>query len=164
MNPLLSPADYKLRSALPTEYVDAIETRTAGFTAQQLVSATAEIYGALSKRYATPFAVDHEMPRTWATWIVDAVVLTRRGVDPDELGVEVDQVFARAALAREQLQAAANAETGLFELPLRLDDPTSPSGVSRGGPLSYSEQSPYAWTSQQRELGREDDANGRGRR
>lgn len=164
MTPLMSVDEYKLRSALPNEYVDAIETRTPGWTAQQLVSATAEIYGALSKRYVTPFNVDQEMPRTWAAWIVDAMVITRRGVDPDELGVEVGKLIERADTARAQLQAAANAETGLFELPLRADDPTSPSGITRGGPFYYTEQSPYVWTDQQRELGREDDSYRRGRR
>lgn len=163
MSALLTLDEYKMRSVLPDEYVDAIESRKSGWTAQQLASVTAEIYAALSKRYVTPFDVVHEVPRSWAAWIVDARVLLRRGVDPDETAPDVATIFAAAETARTQIQSAANSETGLFELPLRANDPTSPSAVVRGGPLSYSEQSPYAWTSGQRERGRDDDSTGRGR-
>lgn len=163
MSALMTVDEYKLRSVLPDEYVAAIEARKPGWTAQQLAGVTAEVYAALSKRYVTPFSVDHEVPRLWAAAIVDARVLIRRGVDPDELAPEVAAIFEAATTARAQIQSASDSETGLFELPLRSNDPTSPTAVTRGGPFSYSETSPYVFTDSQRERGRDDDASGRGR-
>jgi hypothetical protein len=53
------------------------------------------------------------------------------------------------------LKEAADAKDGLIDLPLRAD--TTASGISRGGPLAYTETSPYAWTDVQAETGRSED-------
>ena len=47
-----------------------------------------------------------------------------------------------------ELKEAADAEKGLFELPLRATDTTG-SAINAGGPMGYSEQSPYTWTDRQ---------------
>ncbi len=53
------------------------------------------------------------------------------------------------------MKEAADSAEGLFELPLRADLETS--GVSKGGPLGYTEASPYRWTDRQADDGRNED-------
>ena len=57
------------------------------------------------------------------------------------------EILAEAERAREQMKEAADSEIGLYDLPL-LNDVTT-DGISKGGPLGYSEQSPYSWTDEQ---------------
>jgi hypothetical protein len=78
----------------------------------------------------------------------------KRGFDPNDLATE--EYKADAAAAMEEIKEAANADTGLFELPLRAD--TTASGISKGGPLGYTEASPYVWTDEQARAGRDEDS------
>lgn len=77
----------------------------------------------------------------WITSKLTVAVWERRGVNPQD--PQIAAAVARAAKADEQIAQAANSKDGLFDLPLNVD--TGGSGVTQGGPLAYSETSPYAW-------------------
>lgn len=89
----------------------------------------------------------------WLVTMVDIDVWDRRGVNPQDPGL------ARGLQERERADAqianAANSEVGLFDLP--TNDAAGDSAIKQGGPMFYSEASPYAWQDQQRCEGRRED-------
>jgi hypothetical protein len=156
----LTLAEYKLLSLLPAEFVDGVEDVEPGWVLAQLTQVSRlEIDGRLRKRYAVPFeAPVPEAVKAWVARIVDVRLMVRRGVDPQD--VQFDLVREDATNAKAELKEAANGQDGLYELPLRAD--TADSGIVKGAPRSYSEASPYVWTSRQARRGRGEDAAGEG--
>jgi phage gp36-like protein len=156
----LTAANFKTRSLLPPEYVDAVEAVQAGFTDAQLESCSKlDIDARLTKRYAVPFETPvPEAVLSWLTRIVTHRVCLRRGVDPTDQ--QAADIKADHDEAKAEIKEAADSNESLFELPLRAD--TTASGISKGAPRSYSEQSPYVWMDGQACTGREEDRAGRG--
>lgn len=155
----LTTAEFKMRSLIPSDYVDAIEAVDAGWTALQLEEASAWIDSRLAKRYATPFASPYPIAvLSWLTRIVTVRCYLKRGVEATD--EQFQAIQEDAAEARKECMEAADSNVGLFDLPLRSN--TTASGIDRSGPFGYSEQSPYAWASQQRRVGRGEDRNGGG--
>jgi hypothetical protein len=134
---------FKDRTIMPSEEVDQLPS---GFILSRLAIGQSEIDSVLRKRYAAPFLeLVPEVIKGWLTDIVTPEIYLRRGWDP---GTEQAQsIIAAAARAREQMQQAANAVDGLWDIPLREN--VTDEGVTKGGPLAYSEQSPYEWTDRQ---------------
>ena len=126
-----------------------------------VAAAESEILDQLRKRYdVTAIAANpNETVKRWIAKLATLECYERRGFNPTS---EQDRVaiIDSAQLARDQVAQAANSQTGLFELPLLPS--TDPDAVTKGGPLGYSETSPYAWTTVQAEAGRADDRAGRG--
>lgn len=118
------------------------------FIDETLKDESDEMNARLRKRYIAPFASPY--PRVVTKWlgrIVTPLLYLKRGVDAsDEQYVEAVRL---ATKADEEIQQAADAVEGLFELPLRQDQQTA--GVTRGTPLGYSEATPYDWTDRQAE-------------
>jgi hypothetical protein len=113
-----------------------------------------------AKRYAAPFVPPYPaVAQEWLAHIVSWRCYLKRGVK--SLDAEAAEYKAQHDQALKEIEEAANAEKGLFELPLRQDQPSG-SGVSRGMPRCYSEQSPYAWTDQQVAAGAQEDEQGGG--
>jgi hypothetical protein len=158
MPSFLTPEQFRQRAAIPREYVDAIEQVEPGWLDLQLSMKTAWIIARLDKRYG-PFVEPYpDALMDWLVAIVTPRVWLRRGHDPtDEQALEYK---ADAERATAEVMEAANSETGLFDLPLRAN--TTASGISKGGPFGYSEQSPYVSFDQQREVGRNEDFSGGG--
>ena len=155
----LTVAAFKDLSVMPGEFVDELQTRYAGFLDAQLAYWSSWIDSKLRKRYAVPFASPYPTAVTgWLARIVTQRAWLRRGVGAqDEQWRTIEQ---EATDARAEVNEAADSEKGLFDLPLRAD--TSESGISKSGPLAYSEQSPYVWTDQQVDVGRQEDQSRRG--
>ena len=90
------------------------------------------------------YAAAPPVPETilrWVTTLVTHDVLRRHGVntlDPLMAGL-VEEV----KVVQSEIEEAANSQTGLFDLPVSEDEQ---SAIGTGGPLAYSEQSPYRWT------------------
>lgn len=150
--PLIDVEYIKANGALTPTAVDQLVADLGDLT-PIILGRQAYLESRLFKRYQTPFAAP--APEAAKQWLCDLVVermYTRRGGNPDtDL---LDAVTRAADTARAELKEAADAKDGLFDLPLRQADPNV-SGISRGGPLGYSEASPYDWPDAQAEAIRE---------
>ena len=158
--PYLTKDAFAARSDMPSEYLDALEARSPGWIDTQILQQGAWLDARLAKRYVTPFAAPYpEILLLWLTTLVTMRCWIRHGVDASD----VDMEFVREDYERtlKEVEEAANSETGLFQLPPRQSTPEA-SGIARGAPLGYSEQSPYAWHDVQAAAAREDDRRGGG--
>jgi phage gp36-like protein len=159
MTAYLAIADFKLTTDMPSAFVDEIEVSEPGWVDKALDMGSAYIDSRLAKRYAAPFEAPY--PIAVIRWLTDLVTLRcwrKRGV----VATDEQMIDYRAAAdaAMRELTEAANSDTGLFDLPQRADVDTS--GITRGFPRSYSEQSPYVWYDVQAEVGRDEDVAGEG--
>ena len=152
----LTVAEFKLLSTIPSGFVDAVELESSGYTDAQLAYWSDWIDSQLRKRYDAPFSTPYpNAVRGWLARVVTPRVWTKRGVDPqDEQWKEVKQDDLDA---RKEIAQAADSDTGLFDLPVRQD--TRATGISQGSPRSYSEQSPYVFADQQRDVGLDEDSS-----
>lgn len=151
--------EYKKYSILPAVDIDDIETIQAGWIDRKLRAISRSVDARLRKRYAVPFESPYpDAVCDWVARIMDPQTLKKRGVDATDqqfISIEED---AKAAI--EELKEAANAEDGLFDLP--VVDSADGSAITKGGPLGYSESSPYVWTDIEEETGRQEDLDGVG--
>lgn len=147
-------------TVMPSELVDAVESIAAGWIDAQLAYWSAQIDTRLTKRYNTPFQSPYPVALVgWLVRIVTHRAYLRLGVKTSD--EQYESIKQDAQDAWSEIKEAADSNTGLFDLPLRAD--VDKSGIRKGGPLYYSEQSPYVWADQQAYLGRAEDENGRGR-
>jgi phage gp36-like protein len=156
----LTDAEFRLLTLLPVNVIDEVEARTPGWLTQQLTVVSSRMDARLAKRYAAPFVAPYPtVVQEWLAHIVSWRCYLKRGVN--SLDSEAAEYKAQHDQALKEIEEAANSEVGLFELPLVQSDPDG-SGVVRGGPMSYSEQSPYVWTDSQAQVGRDEDSQGGG--
>lgn len=134
--------DFRTRTAMPESYVDELWSRRPGFLVATIAGAYADINNRLRKRYRVPFAIKPEIVVRWMTRLVTPEVYRARGVDSSDEQIALldqDRVTAYA-----EIKEAADSKDGLFDLP--TDDALDTSAVTKGGPLGYSEASPYSWS------------------
>lgn len=124
------------------------------------------LYSQLSKRwpvqkYADLGLVDvTKVPKTikqWLAWIEAAELLVLKGSDPNQLDASIYE--KRADTARSEIITASNSADGGWDLDIRDDDQVP---GSFGGPISYSEASPYVSARRHAERARREDIRGRG--
>lgn len=147
-------AEFRAATLMPWSFVDEAEAAEPGFIDTRLYLQSAKIDARLAKRYAAPFKPPY--PIAVLEWLVSLVtyeVWLKRGIAATD--EQAAQYKTDRDLARGDLESAANSEVGLFDLPLRSD--TDATGISRGFPQGYSEQSPYKWMNVQERIGREED-------
>lgn len=150
---------FRAETLMPGSDVDALDVRHPGWIAGQLESWSRQIDARLRKRYAVPFVAPYPIAvQGWLARIVTLRCYLKRGVDPNDAQFEVIKEDADNAVA--EIKEAADAETGLYDLP--LIEGSSASGISKGGPRSYSEASPYVGFDVQERVGRGEDRNGEG--
>jgi|GEM_PF-5538915 len=123
--------------------------------------------GLVASFLAGPYAADNEyfastpVPEIalgWLVAILDLAVMRRRGYNAqDPAGVLYSEA---AATAYAEIAQAANSNDGLFELP--TNDAVGDSAINHGGPMAYSECSPFVSADQQEFYGRQEDAAGSG--
>lgn len=155
----LDLTSFKGLTLMPAEFVDAIESVTAGWIDAQLAYWSSQIDSRLAKRYAVPFSTPVPLAVTgWLARIVTVRCFLKRGVDPTDQQFEEIKADATSALA--EIKEAADSADGLFDLPLRAD--TNASAISRANPRGYSEQSPYVSNDRQGIVGHEEDLMGGG--
>lgn len=159
MTAYLTLAEFKLRTRVPRPTVDLVEARDPGWIDAQLDESSAWIDARLAKRYVTPFAAPAPKAVTrWLALIVSAAVYDKRGTEA--LDEQAQRYYEGEKDAKAEITEAANSATGLFELPLRAD--TNTTGIAKGEPRSYSEQSPHAWMDRQRRSSRDENRDGEG--
>jgi hypothetical protein len=148
----------KVEFLLP-EDVDFLESRYPGFIDDGLSDWSDYIDSRLVKRYAVPF---NPPPRTILRWLValeTQTALNRRGYNPQD--PQMERMQARFDQAMADIKEAANSEEALFGLPSGAG-PQGDGNVIRGGPLSYTEASPYVSADAQEQQGICEDARGGG--
>jgi len=151
--------EFRVRTRLPIEYVNQAEQASPGYVDACLQDQSSYIDSRLFKRYATPFKLPY--PIAVIRWVVQLVTLDvwlKRGFNPTDLDAQVYRDLYNTAIT--ELAEAANAETGLFELPLRAD--TEATGIHHRTTRSYTQSSPYVWKRDQYRRGRTEDRNGGG--
>ena len=150
---------YKLLTIMAAADVDDLEQLHEGWHAANFEQATAWINARLTKRYPVPYA--RPCPDVCEGWLVDIVTLRafmRKGVrQTDEQFQEAVRADKRA---RDEVLEAAGSVTGLFGLPSRTDPAAS--GITKGGPRSYSEASPYVQFDVQGDRAQSEDLSRRG--
>lgn len=153
----LTVQQYRSKSMLPLETLDAIETRQAGWTAEQLELVSSRIYAQLGKRYKQwlDAAKYPTVLGEWIARIMDVRALLKRGVNPEDQQYVTLKEFHDDAW--KEITQAANGESGLLDLP--AEEGGAVSGIVRGGPLAYSESSPYVAFDNQSEVGHQEDTN-----
>lgn len=139
---------FKSRTLMRPADVDALEAKRPGHIAILLEDDTGWLNARLRKRYAVPTQEPHPVVLLrWLTQIVTLKALLAFGFDPES---KQDSLIEKQHdLAVAEVKEAADSNEGLFDLPLRQD--TTSTGVSKGGPLAYSEASPYTWVTNQAE-------------
>ena len=123
---------FKLLTIMPSADVDELEVAEPGWLLRRLTVVSAEIDRQLALRYAVPFTAP--APTIIELWLVDLVTpfaYLKRGTNPSDEAYLALQ--ARADKVSEEIAQAANAETGLFQLPLRAD--TTATGITKGSEL-----------------------------
>lgn len=146
--PYLTLATFKTYTIAPAEYADFVESAEPGWLDGQLEIWSAQIDAKLRKRYAAPF--EEPVPVTVKLWLAALVtwpLYLKRGIDPTD--TMVSEVKEAHRDAWKEVCDAADLKESRTDLPLRAN--TTATGISKGGPVHYSEASPYTWTIVQRD-------------
>jgi phage gp36-like protein len=142
--------DIKIRGILLEEDVLWLEERYPGIVLEFAEDTSSSFDDYLSKRYGTPFRSPY--PRSLVknvSAVVAYELLVKRGAKVDGTKLDAAQRAHEAAWA--WVKEAANSKDGLIELVNAQSTPRGVVAVDRGGPLSYSEASPYSFMDVQRE-------------
>jgi len=102
------------------------------------------------------YAAATPVPETVLSWLVTMVTMDlyqARGVNPQDPQLELLRKDLETAL--EEVKEASDSKDGLFDLPAAED---ADSAITTGGPLGYSEQSPYVWADLQLQAAIQEDA------
>ncbi len=151
----LDVAGFGLRSVMPAEMIQRLEQKSPGWLQTKLNAKSAWIDAKLWKRYAVPFASPApEIVLDWLAALVTPEAYAKIGFNPSS-EQDKSSIIEPADNARDEIDEAADAQNGKFELPLRAD--TTAGGISRGGPRVYSEASPYVGFDRQAATGRDED-------
>lgn len=154
--PYLDLEAFKDHTLMPATDVDSIEAVRPGWLLKQLAIGSSRINAVLAKRYVVPFGTP--CPEIVADWLARLVTLRaylKRGVDPTDQQFSAIKESGDAVLG--ELEKAADADKGMYELPLRAD--LVASGVSQGNPRGYTEASPYVGFDVQVDAARDEDAS-----
>jgi len=150
----LTLVEFKEATIAPAVDVDGLEAKRPGYLLRRLTATSGWINAHLRKRYACPFAAP--VPDTVTNWLQQIVTFElylARGVDPADQSIE--HIKEAHDTAKKEVADAAGAEDNRWDLPLRED--ADGTAITKGGPLAYTETSPYVAFDLQREIGRGED-------
>lgn len=139
--------DFSIRSIMPAEDVLLIEAERPGFLDAAIKGARHDLYARLRKRYKVPFDPEPEIFVQWISRLVTPIAYRARGTNPQDPTITVLEEERKNVYA--EVREAVDAKDGLYDLPLVPEGDAS--GISKGGPLGYSEPSPYDWLDRQAE-------------
>lgn len=154
MTAYLTIDEFKNHTTMPPEFIDGTDGVDLDFLTVQLERWSRWIDSRLRKRYSVPFALPAPMAvQGWLEALVTVRCYNRRGVNPTD--EQYQDAVKAADTARAEITEAANSAEGLFDLP--EDDTADKSAIAKGGPSTYSEQSPYVAFDAQIDTGRNED-------
>ena len=133
----LALATYKQRTTIDASVVQLCENKGKDVS-WWLESASAQINTRLAKRYAVDFASPGPVPDQIIFWLIRLVnidVWECAGGLPE--GREDGWADAARKQVYEELKEAADAENGMYELPLRSTDTLGNSAINKGGPFVH---------------------------
>jgi hypothetical protein len=110
----------------------------------------------LDNAYQAPSPVP-EIILDWITILVTVDAYAKRGVNPSD--PQIEQLREDYARVLDEIKEAADSKDGLLDIPVNED---ADSAVTTGGPLGYSETSPYVWADQERAAAAGEDVQGSG--
>jgi len=140
----LTLATYRARTTIDGSLVDLCVAKGKDVD-WWLEAASAEINMRLVKRYAVDFDNPGPVPDAIVKWLIRLVnidVWECAGGLPE--GREDGWADAARKQVYDELEKAADAEKGLFELPLRNTDPLGQSAINKGGPFVHEDATAYA--------------------
>jgi hypothetical protein len=153
----LTIPEFKLRTIMPSEQIDRIETLQPGWLDAQLESSSRWVDMRVGKRYRVPFSAPFpESVRSWVARMVTARAYQHHGIPASD--AQITLVTTDADKAETEVKEAADGQLGLVD----LAQGDALRGVSLGTPHSYSESSPYVGRDVQRQRARSEDRNRRG--
>lgn len=159
----LTLAGWTARTIMPIDDVTDLQAHEPGFLQKRLDGGWSWIMARLAKRYDVNAmaASPPEIVLIWLTNLVTFDAYSKRGFNPSS---ESDRAAILDAYteAKAEVKEASDSQNGLFDLPLLASNNPSTSGVSRAGPLGYSETSPYVWADSQAVIGSGEDPTGQG--
>jgi len=118
----LTPATFALRTVAPQSAIDEVTSLYPTWLQVQIDSLASIINARLAKRYAVPFPDPApEQILSWLTRLVTVQLYFKRGFDPTD--VQSAALIADRDTVYAEIKEAADAQAGLFELPLRSDQP-----------------------------------------
>lgn len=136
----------KALSLAPDELFTEVETRYPGWIAAQCLAFSGQIDAVLRKRYATPFLPPYpQQVRIWLERLVTPRAYFKRGVDPHDQ--QINTLIEDAQRVWAELKEAADAQNGLYDLPLR--DDTDGSGIVKNRVQFRADPDPYTGTDRQ---------------
>lgn len=151
---------FRLRSIMPDDSITRLENKSPGWLQTALNAKSAWIDAKLSKRYLVPFTAPvPDIVIGWLAALVTPDAYARLGFNPSS-DQDKSSIIDPADQARDEIDEAADSREGKFELPLLQG--SSQGGISKGGPLGYSETSPYVWADVQVRGAGPEDGNGYG--
>ena len=147
--------DFSIRSSMPSGDVLALDIKYPGYLDSQIaVARNAYIYGRLRMRYNIPALQlllnnnqEPEIIKTWIAALVTPAAYRLRGAQPND--ETMMRVVDEQKRVEDALKEAADSKDGLYNLPFVGDG--SGSSITVGGPMAYSEASPYDWQRRQLE-------------
>jgi hypothetical protein len=132
---------------MPDIGIEELQAEYVGWLDATLTSYSGIIDSRLAKRYAVPFVSPYpDIIKNWLVRLVNPRAYLKRGLDPSDKQSQVLLDDATAVLL--ELKEAADAVNGLYELPLRADDPST-SGITKPKILFRSDSTPYEWIGRQ---------------
>lgn len=153
-------ASYKAITLIPAAEIDAVEVIEPGWTRRRAALVQGRICDKLRKRYgdynSLSWAQLADTVKYWLVAILDRDVYVKRGRNAADPAMTDQNREADAALVK--IDEAANSKDGLIELPIVQGADTS--GVNHGGPLFYSEASPFIGADRQERAARGDNGVG----
>lgn len=159
MQELVTHEELKMLGDMPPNLVDTVEAKFPGIVQGKVRAVSGLFNTKLVKRYPRAF----EAPFPEALKLQVACVVAFKlwmvlGYNPEGALDQHLKTLHDEAIA--WLNEAANGETGLIELP--QSEEAMASAVDKGGPLAYTEASPYVHLDVQAAAGRAEDLAGEG--
>ena len=156
----LDLAGFRTRTLMPVAEVDYVEQESPGYVVARIAVHTSYLHGRLRKRYGNSLPFSSPYPEIIVNWLVMLTtydVIRKRGVNPADPAAEAYKADSERALA--EIKEASEGDVGMFDLPSPEE---GPSNVTTGGPMGYTETSPYVGLDKERTTGRSEDRSGEG--